>query len=94
MQKGLFGFHKNPTSFEFKIFKWVLFPLIALALLSTLFDVSEGRAKCESVCLEKGYYDFRYTPSGRYGAISESCHCLTEEESNIKNRIPKGTQVF
>lgn len=56
--------------------------------------VTKARFKCDNVCTEKGYADFRYIPSGRFGISGNTCHCLTEEESKIENRIVKGTRVF
>ena len=94
MLKRLFDLDKEPVSFEVKIFKWVFLPFFVIALFLMFFDVSEGRNKCENICLKKEYPDFRYTPSDRYGIGGNTCHCLTEEESNIRNRIPKGTRVF
>lgn len=94
MLKELFGLDKEPVSFEIKIFKWIFLPLIVLSLFSIFFDVSKGRSKCENICLEKEFSDFRYTPSGRYGIFGNTCHCLTEEESKIKTQIPKGKRVF
>ena len=85
---------KEPTSFELKIFKWAFLPVIAIGLFLMFSDASEGRSKCENICLEKEFPGFRYTPSGRYGIGGNTCHCLTEEESNINNRIPEGTRVF
>ena len=85
---------KEPTSFEIKILKWVFLPIITFGLFSMFIDVSKGRNKCEDICHEKGFLDFRYTPRGRFGISGNTCHCLTEEESEIKNRIPEGTRVF
>lgn len=85
---------KEPTSFETVIFKWIFIPVLVYGLYSTFSSVSDGREKCENICYEKGYHDVRYKPSGRYNIEPESCHCLTEEESNVKTRIPKGTPVF
>lgn len=85
---------KEPTSFEKKIFKWVFIPVVAYGLFVMFYDVSKGRNKCENICLEKDFSGFRYTPSGRYGIGDDACHCLTEEEANIKNRVPEGERVF
>lgn len=85
---------KEPASFELTIFKWIFLPIIAFGLFQIFSEVSDGRNKCENICLEKEFPGFRYTPSGRHGIGGNTCHCLTEEESNIKNRIPEGTRVF
>lgn len=85
---------KEPTSFEIALLKWIFIPLFVYGLYASCSSVSGGRKKCERICNEKGYHDFRYKPRGRYNIESEACHCLTEEESAVENRIPKGTQVF
>jgi len=85
---------KTPVSFELFIFKWMFLPALALGLFLVFLKVSEGRKKCENICLEKEFSDFRYVPSGRYGIGGNECYCLTEEESTTKNRIPQGVRVF
>ncbi|WGL18331.1 hypothetical protein PVT68_08555 [Microbulbifer bruguierae] len=92
----MFGYlpDKEPVGFEIAIFKWVFLPVMALGAFAVFSDISEGRSKCEAICMERGFHGFRYTPSGRYGIGGNNCYCLTEEESNMKKRIPKGTQVF
>lgn len=85
---------QRPTSFEWAIFKWIFFPLIVFALLAMLIGVSKNNYKCKRVCEKKGFYDYRYTPKGQYGIRGNTCHCFTEVESKIKNKIPKGIRVF
>lgn len=85
---------KDPTPSEIGILKWVFVPVIVVSIVLLLFDFSTAHSKCEDVCLEKGFADSRYTPSSGRSGSPETCHCLTEEESRIKNRIPKGTRVY
>lgn len=85
---------KQPAGFELTILKWVFLPILALCLLSMCRTVSEERTRCEAICLDRGFADYRYIPEGRYGVGGNSCSCLTEAESLIDNRIPKGVRVF
>jgi len=85
---------KEPVGFELKIFKWVFLPIVVLSVVWLFIDASIGRHKCESVCAQKGYFGFRYTPSDRYGVSGNTCDCLTETESKMKNRVPEGTRVY
>lgn len=86
--------NNEPTSLEQIIFKWVFLPILACGLLYILFQFIQGDNKCESICMKKGFHDFRYIPRSRVSLGNYKCYCLTEEESKIKNPIPKGTRVF
>lgn len=78
---------KKPTSFELLLLKWVFLPVFIIILGYALIGNTKNRRSCERVCHQNGYADFRYVSRG------STCSCLTEEESAMKNRIPKGTPV-
>lgn len=82
---------KTPTSFEFAVLKWIFLPVIAVAMGYVLINLTTDRHACKSICYEKGFSDYRYNTRGN--APSNSCFCLTEEESKLTRRIPKGTPV-
>ena len=88
---------KKPTDFELNIFhwsiKWVVGPVIVIGLLVSFISMSSDRSRCSSLCVEKGYPGFRYTPAGRYESVAR-CYCLTKEEAEITNKIPAGTRIF
>lgn len=73
--------------------KWLL-AIAIITLLVIFIDISKGRFKCDSICKEKGFHDFRYIPSGRYGIGGNNCYCLTKEESDMSKRTPMGTKVY
>ena len=85
---------KEPTSFELTIFKWIFLPIIAFGLFQIFSEVSDGRNKCENICLEKEFPGFRYTPSGRHGIGGNTCHCLTEEKAILKIAYPRALVYF
>lgn len=83
------------TGFATKILNWVFLPIIILSVVLALFGESNKRNKCETTCKELGYFGCRYTPAyNRYGTSEQKCHCLTEEETKITNKIPQGTHVY
>lgn len=81
------------TKFEHAILTWVLAPLVLISLLIALFNIKIDRGRCQSICANKEYAGFRYHPKSR-SAPKGQCHCLTDEEVKLKNRVPKGNRVF
>ena len=79
-----------------KIIKWAVISIVLYILFLMFSSLVKGRSKCETICLEKGFPSFSYAPTshGRYSTTRESCSCISEEESKVKNRLPKGTRVF
>jgi len=74
----------------------IILLIFGLVIIWKLASTSCYHNRCESLCLDLGYAGFRYTPesSGRTGNISpESCHCLSQEETELKNIIPKGVEI-
>ena len=84
---------KEPTSIEIKIFKWFFAPIAIIVVAWALIGNSVNRNKCENICEEKGYSGFRHVPPGK-GMQNNKCFCLTKEETENQNNIPKGTQVY
>lgn len=78
-------------SFELLLLKWVFLPVFIVFLGYALIGNTKNRRSCERVCHQNGYADFRYVSRG--STSFSPCFCLTEEESAMKNRIPKGTPV-
>lgn len=72
----------------------ILIVITTVTLLLMFFHISKDRFSCDSICKEKGFHDFRYIPSVRYGIGGNNCYCLTEEESNMSKRTPMGTKVY
>ena len=74
--------------------KWLLIP--AGFLLYMLIKMDIGKSKCTDACKLKGFEHIRYQPerNSRYDHTPEHCICLTEEESQIKKRIPKGLRLY
>ncbi len=74
--------------------KWLLIP--AAALLFMMLKMEVGKKDCVEACKLKGYAHIRYQParSSKYNSTPEHCTCLTEKESKIKKRIPKGLQLY
>ena len=64
---------RAPTSFEWKIFKWIFMPLIIAGLVMYFWRVSSGKWKCEAYCKEEGHTVSVYVP--RDGVIPASCSC-------------------
>ena len=83
----------DPLSFRIGLLWRVLIPiaLLALGIGATLVTIDDR--KCESTCEQQGFAGSRYTPPGRSNA-SRLCHCLTKADTEVRGRIPKGTQVF
>ena len=79
---------KKPTPFELWILKWIVFPLVLLFLFVTLLRATERRWECSRICKDKGFYSYSYQHR------SDSCVCITEEESKAGNLVPNGTRVF
>ena len=81
----------------FKLVKVGLFLYVGLFLFSILQGQSR-RGHCEDECAESGYVDFRYVPqsTGRHTKVTtpEQCYCLTQEESEVTDRIPLGTKIY
>ncbi len=70
----------------------VALPATAIALFIALAWASKQNYECSAYCKANGFHGSRYTPRGR-GSARAQCHCLTKEESEIKRRVPKGTEV-
>lgn len=85
---------KEPRVFEVRIFIWVFLPILLLGVFFTLYKATDGKNKCEKICLSKNFAGFRYTPSGRYGIEPEHCTCLTKENMDLKSRIPTGKREY
>jgi hypothetical protein len=85
---------KEPVGFEKIIFKWIFLPLVLIGLIYLFTGITKDRYKCKSVCEEKGYFDFRFQPSGRYGISPRKCYCYTEEEARLPMGQKKGIQVY
>ena len=84
---------KSPTSFELKILSfvmWVVGTISALLIVSALAHNTKERWRCESACESKGYPGFRYGTDRRR---VPACYCLTREENEIENRLPKGIKI-
>ena len=62
------------TSAEWRIFKWIFLPLVAVLLLGALISQSVDFRKCKKTCIAKGYEFGNYTPSNRAG-VGEKCTC-------------------
>lgn len=71
----------------------VAVPVAAVALFIAMLWVSKQNHECSAYCELEGFHGARYTPQGR-GSSRAQCHCLTKEESEIKRRVPKGTEVY
>ena len=85
-------FTREPLTVELKIFKWIFLPLVGGLLIWLLIGFSSNQSKCESLCLEGGYFSFKYIPSGRV-TFEEQCYCQTEKESKIENGSSLGTKI-
>jgi hypothetical protein len=71
----------------------VLIAVLGTALLAALIVVTKQNHECRSFCVGKGFVGARFTPQTR-GVPRATCHCLTQEESEMVRRVPKGTEVF
>ena len=60
-----------------------------------LLSFSWEQSKCEDFCQEKGYPGFRYRAphNGRHRNSPARCDCLTEQDTKIKNKVPRGVEV-
>lgn len=76
--------------------KWLALTLLLLVLLISPFTHRAERKKCQQICVQQGFAGFRFKPyfHEKTGPKPASCHCLTEEESQMKKRIPLGTKVY
>lgn len=86
--------NKEPVGFEKFIFKWIFLPLVLISLIYFFTGITKDRYKCKSVCKEKGYFDFRFQPSGSYGVSPRKCYCYTEEEAGLPMGQKKGIQAY
>ena len=68
-------------------------PVIFLLAFALMYFITRGDRQCNNICEEKGYAGYRYNAPGRYGSNPGFCTCLTEEETKIKKRVPKGTTL-
>jgi len=71
---------------------WMIFGSLAL-FAAFMINKNIKSKPCESACINKGYVDFRHTSAGRYGYPPEACFCLTQEQSEHKNRFYLGTKI-
>lgn len=76
--------------------KWLALGLLLLVILGSPFTHRAERKKCQQICQQQGFVGFRFKPyfNEKTGPKPASCHCLNEEESQMKKRIPLGTRVF
>ena len=71
----------------------VTIPVVIVIFLAWLYVATGGNRECENICLDKDFAGHRYKPAGKYSGGTGTCHCLTLEETRLKNRVPKGTLV-
>lgn len=72
-------------------------PLIIIifsAFLFVLMRDSFERKRCNNICIEKEYASFRFVPRSKRFRREPRCMCLTQEEAELKNRVPQGTRVL
>lgn len=76
--------------------KWLALGMLLLVILGSPFKNRAERKKCKQICHAQGYAGFRFKPYYREktGPKPASCHCLSAEETQIKNAVPAGTRVF
>ncbi len=79
------------SSFELWLVKWLVLPCFVIWGIYSLISMGKGRSRCEEMCFTQGYVDVRYIPEG---GSEEKCICLSQEEDDIKKRIPKGTRIY
>lgn len=84
----------NRLNIDFFSLKWLILPVGVL--LYALLNMESGKSDCQSACLVEGYEHIRYQPKYRskFNTTPESCTCLTEQESQLKTRIPKGVKLY
>ena len=81
------------TGVEVFLLKWIVAPFIGALLIFTLYINSQSIDKCQTVCQEKGYADFKHYAKPKFG--SARCYCLTTEEVPNKDKVMNlGNRVF
>lgn len=73
------------------LWRWVI-PLALFALAAGATWMSVQRSTCTAYCAAHGFASARYTPPGRQ-STPQRCHCLTQAESEMTQRVPPGTEV-
>ncbi|MBM76361.1 MAG: hypothetical protein CMK59_13230 [Proteobacteria bacterium] len=76
---------ENPKTARFIVFVFI----VVVGYL--LYVSGKERKVCEEACFEEDYTGFRYV--GADNNTPARCFCLTEEETQQKGVIPKGTEI-
>lgn len=82
-----------PTGFETFIAKWLVVPLMLIAVSWMLFGVSSNSQQCKKACYADGFLGHRYQPQSLRNGVSSVCFCLTAEEAADSERIHKGQRI-
>ncbi|WP_020559633.1 hypothetical protein [Thiofilum flexile] len=82
------------TDFELWIVKYIVLPLMCIALLKGCFDITNKNNICKVDCKKSGFAGFSYIPPHSYGYGGDKCYCLTEEDMKVKNKIPRGVEIW
>ena len=84
---------KDISGLEVWLFQWIVAPFIGAILIFDFYMNSQSIDRCENICHDQGYADFKHKSGGKFG--SASCFCLTEEQVADKSKFSKiGKQVF
>ena len=74
----------------------VALSFLFLYLAWTFWDRGQDKKKCAALCEIEGFPHVRYVPDGggRGGPAEPArCFCLTEEESTVRGKIPRGVEI-
>jgi len=78
------------------VWVWSVLALLLLAYFGSPWTNYTQSRECRRICRAEGFADSRFKPQYRSktGPQPSSCHCLSEAERRMKDRIPQGTRVF
>ena len=75
---------------------WPVLALLLMVYFGSPWTTYTQSRECQRICRAEGFADSRFKPQYRSkaGPQPSSCHCLSEAERQMKDRIPPGTRVF
>lgn len=85
-----------PTAFQMNALKRVVAPLLVLALVFALTQLTIKRGECSRICEAKGYAHSDLIPPSR-GTANAKCYCITAEEherSRENSTVPRDVRVY
>ena len=74
---------KFPTSFEIKLAKYIFLPILIILVSIALYSHISEVNKCEDLCLQKGYENFKFY-QGRFDKL---CVCSEPTDMQLDEKL-------